>query len=111
MTREARQLSYVGVLVDITGLDQEELAARPPDEQFLVLLHAVEQRGATLEDVQGWMAVCDPEGREPGPGDDPVGCFREKAEAAMHEAPSLGATVAFAALGAFALVFAAMRLR
>ncbi len=93
MTREARQLAYVGVLIDLTGLDGEELSKRPPDEQFLVLLKAVEERGVTLQDVAGWVALCDPEGTEPPAGFDPVECFRTSASAAMAEPPTLARTV------------------
>jgi len=105
MTREQRQLMYVGVLVELTGLDGEDLSMRPPDEQFLILVKAIEERGVTLQDVEGWTAICDPEGGEPPPGYDPVQCFRDKATTAMSEPMSLGRTTLLwggvGAIGAF----------
>lgn len=113
MTREQRQLAYVAVLIELTGLDAEEIAQRPPDQQFLVILKAIEERGVTLQDVQGWMELCDPQGMEPNVGADPVACFREKASEAMKEPPSLARTVLLwggaSALAAFAVTRLAKR--
>lgn len=110
MSRAARQLVYVSILIDLTGIDRAEIAARPPDEQFLVLLHALEERGVTLDDVAGWTAICDPEGGPEPPAGDPIECFRSHARAALHEPPTLLQTVVVAAALGFGGIVAARRL-
>lgn len=110
MTREQRQLAYVGVLIELTGIDGEDIAERPPDQQFLIILKAIEERGVTLQDVEGWIELCDPQGMASNVGADPVGCFREKAAAAMEEPPSLARTVLLWGGASALAAFAATRL-
>ncbi len=93
MTRAERQLHCVAVLLELTGLDKTDIATRPEAEQFLILVHALEERGVTLADVLGWLAICDPEGTEPAPGKDPVACFRRYAEKGLYEPPLLSRPV------------------
>lgn len=105
-TRDERSLVYAGVLVQELGLE-DALAGRSQEEQFLVMLHALEERGVTMEEVQSWIDTCDPSDR---PAYEPERCFREKAETALRRPPSITKIVALSGLLAFGVTLGAARL-
>lgn len=100
LTQDQRNLLYASVVLDLTDVDRKDIESRPPEESFLILLKASEERGVTLEDWQAWSAQCDS-------ADDPEKCFRDLAKPAYQKPPSLGRSMAIAGIFWFAVGFGA----
>jgi hypothetical protein len=98
LTQDQRNLLYASVVIDLTGVDRKDIEGRPPNESFLILLKASEERGVTLDDWQAWSAQCDT-------ADDPEKCFRKLATPAYRGAPSLGRIMAISGVFWFAVGF------
>ncbi len=102
LTQEQRNLLYASVIVDMTEVDRKEIEALPPNEQFLILLKASEERGVTLDDITAWAAECDT-------APDPERCFRARAKAAYRR-PSVARAMVIAGVFWFAVGFGATTL-
>ncbi len=82
-TREQRQLHYAAILIEETGLDKDAVVAMEPTAQFFTIVKALNQRNVHWDDVEVWIAECDPPGTPPGMG--PVDCFKIKAHTALKD--------------------------
>jgi len=96
--RAARQARYRAILVQEAGIDPKLV---PGGELDFAITSAYERRGYTSDDIDSWIAKCDPEVK---PTWDEVECFREHVREAMAPRPSLGMYAAV--IGGAALVAA-----
>jgi hypothetical protein len=101
--RDARRWQYLLILLQEAKVDPKKV---PQDQLMFDLLSPYERLGYTQHDIDGWIAVCDPEIK---PAWDEVECFRAKARAALKPRPGLGLPVALAAGVAFLASFALTR--
>jgi hypothetical protein len=106
--RLERQLEYVAVLIEEARIDVKRV---PPGDAVFALTSPYEERGYTSHDIEKWIADCEkPPPPSPGPVSwDPIGCFRDKARAAMQRKPGLGTKLALIGGASFLAAFVATR--
>ncbi len=103
--RDGRRLLYVVALAEESHLDASKV---PEGQARAALLGPYERRGVTDDQIQGWVAECDPATK---PSWDPVECFRAKARQALRPRRSLGYDLAVIGALSFGLALAYGRLR